>query len=152
LTLSDSFPRSAKMNQSAWLQRAWINQVRPQHTAIFIALLIAVFSLLQVSAIAQLKEVRRVLIFSDLGASASPAIAQMEQAVYAGLQESPYQIELYDESLDTTLFPDEASQRRVRDWYIHKYEERKPDLIITVGPASLRFVIETHETSYPNIP
>jgi PAS domain S-box-containing protein len=76
----------------------------------------------------------------------------MDQAIYAGLQDSPYQIELYNESLETTLFSDDASQRELRDSYLRKYEHRKPDVIIAVGPASLKFMIDTHERSFPNIP
>ena len=61
----------------------------------FMVFLVAAFFLLQPAAVAQLKEVRRVLIFNDLGPVASPAIAVMDQAIYTRLQESPYQIELY---------------------------------------------------------
>ena len=112
----------------------------------------SVLLLLQPAAVAQTKDVRRVLIFNDLGTVASPGIAAMDQAINAGLEESPYQIELYNESLETTLFSDEASQRQIRDSYIRKYQNRKPDVIITVGAASLRFMIETHERAFPNIP
>jgi signal transduction histidine kinase/ABC-type uncharacterized transport system substrate-binding protein len=96
--------------------------------------------------------VRRVLIFNDFGSISSPGIATLDQAIAAGLASSPYQIELYNENLEATLFPDDASQHRFREWYIHKYADRKPDVIITVGPASLRFMIESHERSFPNIP
>ena len=50
------------------------------------------------------------------------------------------------------MFPDEPSQRRFREWYIRKYADRKPDVIITVGPASLKFMVEVHQKSFPNIP
>jgi PAS domain S-box-containing protein len=99
-----------------------------------------------------MKPVRRVLILNDLGTLSSPGFALVDQAIHGGLQSSQYQIELYNESLETTLFSDEASQRRLRDWYIRKYHERKPDVIIAVGIASLKFMIETHETSFPKIP
>jgi PAS domain S-box-containing protein len=70
----------------------------------------------------------------------------------AALQESPYQIELYSEDLEATLFPDEAVQRQFREWYIRKYRDRKPDLIIAVGLEPLRFMAASHETSFSNIP
>ncbi len=76
----------------------------------------------------------------------------LDQEIAAGLATSPYQIEFYSENLEATLFPDNASQHRIRDWYIRKYADRKPDLIITVGPASLEFMVESHETSFPNTP
>ncbi len=100
----------------------------------------------------QIKAVRRVLIFNDFSRIASPGISILDQEIAAGLATSPYQIELYSENLEVTLFPDEASQDRFREWYIRKYADRKPDLIITVGPASLKFMVESHEKSFPNTP
>ena len=98
------------------------------------------------------KSVRRVLIFNDFSYVSSPGIANIDQAIAADLANSTYQIELYNETLESTLFSDDTTQHRFRDWYIRKYSDRRPDLIITVGPASLRFMIESHESSFPNIP
>ena len=98
------------------------------------------------------KSVRRVLIFNDFHSVSSPGIAILDQAIATGLANSTYQVELYNETLESALFSDDATQHRFRDWYIRKYSDRKPDLIITVGPASLRFMIESHESSFPNIP
>jgi signal transduction histidine kinase len=100
----------------------------------------------------QIKAVRRVLIFNDFSSISSPGIAALDQEIVSGLAISPYQIELYNESLEATLFPDEASQHKFDEWYIRKYADRKPDVIITVGPASLKFMVESHEASFPNTP
>ena len=81
------------------------------------------------------KSVRRVLIFNDFHSVSSPGVAILDQAIATGLANSTYQVELYNETLESTLFSDDATQHRFRDWYIRKYSERKPDLIITVGPA-----------------
>lgn len=98
------------------------------------------------------KEVRRVLIFNVYNPLASPGVALMDQAIVAGLQEAPYQIELYSEEMESALFPDETSQREFREWYVRKYRDRKPDVIIAVGPDPLRFLAESHEQAFPNIP
>jgi signal transduction histidine kinase/ABC-type uncharacterized transport system substrate-binding protein len=100
----------------------------------------------------QTKTVRRILIFNDFSSVSSPGIAALDQAIAAGLESSQYQIELYNENLEATLFSDEASQRRFREWFIQKYADRKPDVIITAGPTSLKFMVESHERSFPNIP
>jgi PAS domain S-box-containing protein len=97
------------------------------------------------SAGAQLKQTRRVLIINDLGIVSSPGFAEIDQAIFSGLQNSPYQIELYQESLQLTFFPDEASRRSFRGSLIRKYSERKPDLIIAAGSESLKFIAESHE-------
>jgi signal transduction histidine kinase/ABC-type uncharacterized transport system substrate-binding protein len=129
-------------------------RISPQQGARFALVLVVVagFLFLQ-SLLAQPHTiVRRVLLFNDFGSISSPGVAILDQTIAAGLASSPYQIELYSENLEATLFPDEASQHRFREWYILKYADRKPDVIITVGPASLRFMIESHEGSFPNIP
>ncbi len=115
-------------------------------------IVLATFFLPQVIVAQHTKPVRRVLIFNDFGSISSPGIVALDQAIAAGLTSSPYQIELYNENLEATLFPDEASQRRFREWYIRKYIDRKPDVIVTVGPASLMFMVESHERSFPNTP
>ena len=106
----------------------------------------------QPAASASVKQVRRVLILNVMGPLSSPGVALMDEAIVADLQKSPYQIELYSEDLEATLFPDEATQRQFREWYIRKYRDRKPDVIIAVGLEPLRFMVESHEPFFSNIP
>ena len=104
------------------------------------------------SAGAQLRQTRRVLLINDLGIVSSPGFAEVDQAIFSALQNSPYQIELYQESLQLTFFPDEASQLAFRESLIHKYSQRKPDLIIAAGSASLKFVAESQESLIRDTP
>src|SRR5271157_714275 len=97
------------------------------------------------TAVSPMREVRRVLIINDLGIISSPGFAEIDQAVLTGLQKSPYRIELYEESLDLTLFPDRVSQDRFREEIIQKYSARKPDLIIAAGPVSLKFIATLYD-------
>jgi PAS domain S-box-containing protein len=91
------------------------------------------------------REVRRVLIINDLGIISSPGFSEVDQAVLTGLQKSSYRIELYEESLDVTLFTDRVSQDRFREEIIQKYLARKPDVIIAAGPESLKFIAELYD-------
>src|SRR5436190_11315539 len=59
------------------------------------------------SAGAQLRQTRRVLVINDLGIMSSPGFAEVDQAILTALQNSPYQIELYEENLQLTFFPEE---------------------------------------------
>ncbi len=113
---------------------------------------VIIFLLTQTIASHAQKSVRRVLIINDFDSTSSPGIALLDHAIVTGLETSPYQIELYHETIESTLFPDEASQRSIRDWYAQKYSSRIPAVIITVGPASLRYMLESHESSFPNTP
>jgi PAS domain S-box-containing protein len=114
--------------------------------------LAAAFFLLSGPAEAQVKQVRRVLILNDLGIISSPGFTEIDQAIFAGLQESPYRIEFYHESLQLTLFPDEASQRSSREDFVRKYSSRKPDVIITSGSASFKFIAESQESFLRDTP
>jgi PAS domain S-box-containing protein len=113
---------------------------------------LGIFLFLQCPVAAQVNQVRRVLIIDDLGAISSRGFAEIGQAIFLGLQKSPYQIELYQESLQVTLFPDEILQREFRKEFVQKYSGRKPDVIITVGSASLKFIAELHERFVQDTP
>ena len=97
------------------------------------------------------KEVRRVLILHSLGFS-SPASIRVDEEIRAALDNSPYQIELYEETLQGILFSDPASQREVRSGLIRKYRDRRPDIVIAVAPAPIRFMAESHDEFGPNTP
>jgi len=109
------------------------------------SLLLLFLFLIHGVAEAQLKPIRRVLVLNDLGIISSPGFAEVDQALFAGLQKSPYQIEFYEESLELTLFPDQVSQRRIREGLIQRYSGRKLDVIIAAGSDSLKFIAESHE-------
>jgi signal transduction histidine kinase len=107
--------------------------------------------LFQSGSNAQLKQVRRVAVFYELGLS-SPAVALLDHEMRATLENSDYQIELYPEFMETTLFDDPADQQKIRESYIRKYQNRRPDLIIALGPSPLLFLVDSHEKFFANIP
>jgi PAS domain S-box-containing protein len=94
---------------------------------------------------------RRILILNEVNAS-YPAIALIDDAIRESLQESKYRIEIYREYMDTALFSSEADQKLIRDFYIRKYQDRRPDVIITVGSTPLRFMAEKHRKYFAGIP
>jgi PAS domain S-box-containing protein len=97
------------------------------------------------------KEVRRILILNEANPS-YPAIPIINQGIQTALNDSPYHVEFYSEYFDTLLFPDPAVQQEFRDFYLRKYQNRKPDVIITVGPSPLRFMQEVHQRAFPGVP
>jgi PAS domain S-box-containing protein len=100
---------------------------------------------------AQVKPVRRVLIVYEIGLS-SPSVSVLDQQIRAVLEDSPFQIELYREYLETTLFSDPKAQKEIREGYIHKYRDRPPDVVITLGSSPLRFLVNSHKTSFKGVP
>jgi len=113
--------------------------------------LLASFLLLHHIAGAQVKPIRRILILNEVGPS-FPIIKLIDQGIRSGLDNSPYKLEFYHEYLEATLFPDPADQKTFREFYIRKYKNRMPDLIITVGPHPLEFMVETHKRFFPGVP
>src|SRR5689334_19811844 len=104
---------------------------------------VALLLILQGLATSQIKPIRRVLIFHEVGPS-YPAVGVFDEGFKSGIANSRYQLEFYTEFLDAILFPDSKDQRRFRDFYIRKYEHRQPDVIITFGPSPLKFMEEAH--------
>src|SRR5262249_40349864 len=72
--------------------------------------------------------------------------------ILAGLQKSPYRIELYVESLQFTLFPDEAFRHHFHEEFERKYSSRKPDVVIAAGLASFKFIAESNGNFLERIP
>jgi PAS domain S-box-containing protein len=95
--------------------------------------------------------IRRVLILYEVGTS-YPGINLIDQGIRAALDASPYKLEVYREYMDALLFPDPADQQRFREFYIRKYQNRKPDIIITVGPLPLKFMAERRDEAFPGVP
>ncbi len=109
------------------------------------------FFLMQGLASAQLQPARRILILNEVNPS-YPATALINGGIQTALSDSPYRLEFYFEHFDTILFPDPATQQEFRDFYVRKYRNRQPDLIITVGSSPLKFMRQVHENAFPGVP
>jgi PAS domain S-box-containing protein len=118
-----------------------------------LAVFVLVLSLLVVQGVAaaQVQATRRILILNE-GNPSYPAMRIINQGIQTALSNSPYRLELYSESLDAGLFPDPTVQQEFRDFYIRKYQNRQPDVIITVGPTALKFMQEAHQRAFPGVP
>jgi signal transduction histidine kinase len=121
-----------------------------RHGWVAVAALAAIFLSHPIGA-EPLKEIRRILILNEVGTS-YPGIAIINEGIQAALNDSPYRLEFYSEYMDTGLFPDPADQQEFRDFYLRKYQNRKPHVIITVGPSALKFMKEVHQTAFPGVP
>jgi signal transduction histidine kinase len=97
------------------------------------------------------KAVRRVLFINSLGPS-YPYTARIDEAINTVIEKSPYQIELYHEYLETVLFPEPSTQQEFREWYIRKYRDRRPDVIVAIGLSAIRFMSDSYEQFFPDTP
>src|SRR5262245_39085720 len=99
---------------------------------------------------AQRKPVRKVLIVYEVNPM-YPAIRLIDEGIQGALENSPYELEVYREYLDTILLPEAATQQEIRAFLMRKYRNRRPDVIITAGPGPLRFMMESRDTAFPGV-
>jgi PAS domain S-box-containing protein len=122
--------------------------LKRSHLPKLVPLVLLTCLVFQKDAGAQLKETRRVLILNELGSD----VDVIDKEIFDALGKSPYHIEFYIEGLDTNLFPGNDSQHQFADWYLAKYRDRKPDLIVAVGPSPVALMAESHQVFAPNTP
>jgi PAS domain S-box-containing protein len=113
--------------------------------------LLLCFLLLPAISSAQTKPVKRVLVFYEVGLS-SPTVGLVDQELRSALAMWPCQFEFYNEYFETILFPDPGMQQEMRDWYIRKYRDRRPDVIIALDPSPLKFLVDSHDKFFTDIP
>src|SRR5712664_722498 len=114
-----------------------VDSIRPRRLGIAV---LASCVLFQPAAGREVKEIRRVAVFYELHL-ASPAVALADREMRDALEDSHYQIDLYPEYLETTLFDDSADHQQFRESYIRKYQNRRPDLIIALGPSEWVWIV-----------
>jgi PAS domain S-box-containing protein len=93
----------------------------------------------------------RLLILYEAGTT-YPAVNLIDQGIRDVLDTSPDKLETYREYMDTFLFPEPTDQQQFRDFYIRKYKNRRPDVIITAGPSPLKFMVESHTKFFSGVP
>ncbi len=100
----------------------------------------------------QIKPTKRVLVFNEFGTYV-PGVALALSEIRSSLSEqSEYKVDLFDESLDTSLFPEKTSQEEIWASYVHKYRDKKPDIIVALGPTPIKFLAQSRATFFPDVP
>ena len=95
---------------------------------------------------------RHVLVFYEQGRS-SAAVTLLDHEIREVLEEqTTYHIDLYVEYVETNLFIDPVSQQKIREWYLQKYRNYQPDVIIAAGNTPIHFIIHAHQKSFPGVP
>lgn len=146
---------SSKLSSSNYIACSFTSRI--QHRPVestgrqFMYFLFALSLLFHSSALAQTKPIRRVLILNEAG-TAYPGINLVDQGLRVALDNAPYKIEYYREYMETVLFPEQVEQQRFREFVLSRYRNRRPDVIVTVGPSPLKFMIEVHKKFFPDIP
>ena len=118
----------------------------------YAAFLILSLTLLCTTLPANAQQHRRVLVLYEQGISYASA-GLIDREIHSVLEgQSKYHIDFYIEYLDAHLFRDSASEEVLRDWYLQKYEDIKPDVILAAGAAPIQFMTNVHDKYFSGIP
>jgi PAS domain S-box-containing protein len=101
---------------------------------------------------AEPREIKRVLVlFSEY--ESNPNLDVAEQGIQEVFRANNlFDVELYSEYLDLSRFPNPSYARLVAEFLRRKYSATKIDLLITVYPSALDFLLEWRSTLFPAVP
>jgi signal transduction histidine kinase len=95
---------------------------------------------------------KNVLIITEVGNTHRAAATITESLLSSLSTNQDYQVEFYNENLDTPAFADEASQDRLEKLLVEKYQGRKIDVVVAMGPRPIMFTSRFASTFFPGIP
>jgi len=94
---------------------------------------------------------RQVLVLFDED-NDLPGLAAINRSLREGLRGREPGITFYSESLQLSQFDEEGYDVEMRDYFAHKYANKKLDLIVTVMEPSLDFILRHRDTLFTGVP
>ena len=77
----------------------------------------------------------------------------MTQQIVSGVERTTGRdVEFFSESLDLLSLPDRPSLAETRDWLVKKYGDRKLEVVVAVGPDTIRFLVDYGRTLFLGVP
>ena len=134
-----------------WRTKCPLGERRRRRISPLLAL-VALALLIGSSASAQVPRKRNVLILNEVGVSHS-LTNLMTQQVIAGVQQTPGRnVEVFSENLDLLSLPGKPSLLEMRDWLAKKYGNGKLDVVIAVGPDTIKFLSDYADVLFLGVP
>jgi len=90
-------------------------------------------------------------MFVDVGQSHPGSLAATNQVLEALHSDPRFHVEFYEENLDAMYHPDDWATYQ-GNLVAKKYSGRKIDLMLLVGPYSIRFMTEPSRALFPDVP
>jgi signal transduction histidine kinase len=120
---------------------------------------VSLFSLLLVlalmggfSASAQVPVKRDVLILNEVGLSHSLTDVMTREIVNGVESARDPAVEFYSESLDSLSLSGKPSLPETRDWLTKKYAGTKLEVVVAIGPDTIKFVADYADNIFPGVP
>src|SRR5215470_9369243 len=96
---------------------------------------------------------RRVLMLYPYNNSFPAGVITGDAARKQLIAKSPSRLELYADFLDLARFPGEQHEERTAQYLAEKYaDDKKPDVVVTLGPEALRFILKHRDAIAPMTP
>jgi len=108
--------------------------------------------LISANAAAQAPPKKNVLILNEVGLSHS-LTDLMTQGIVGGVQSTAGRnVEFFSESLDLISFPDGPSPPEMRDWLNRKYGDHQLEVVVAIGPDTIKFLADYGRTLFLGLP
>jgi PAS domain S-box-containing protein len=117
----------------------------------FISFFIVWSWLTAVSAVGDEKD-RFVVVLYPEASNGSPGSLLADQSIRATFANASQHIEVHNEYLDLSRFPDERYQRDRAEFLRRKYAEQKVDLVLAGMASALEYAIEYRDDVFPRVP
>ena len=110
------------------------------------------FALISASASAQVRSKKDVLILNEVGISHALTDVVTQQIVSGVERTANRDVEFFSESLDLLSLPDRPSLTETRDWLVKKYSGRKLEVVVAVGPDTIKFLVDYGHSLFLGVP
>src|SRR5580704_11740797 len=104
------------------------------------------------SASAQVPVKRDVLILNEVGLSHSLTDVMTREIVNGVESARDPAVEFYSESLDSLSLSGKPSLPETRDWLTKKYAGTKLEVVVAIGPDTIKFVADYADNIFPGVP
>ena len=98
------------------------------------------------------QETKKILMLYGHDPNTPGAIAFAQQFKLVLNEQFHNRVEIYDEFLDLTRFPDFDRSPQLARYFASKYQRFRPDAIVTEGTRALRFATEQLGSLFPGVP
>jgi signal transduction histidine kinase len=110
------------------------------------------FALMTANAFARVFQNQNVLILNEVGLSHSLTDIMTQQIISGVQRMTGPNVEFFSESLDLLSLPGRPSPLEMRDWLAKKYDGHRLEVVVAVGPDTIKFLADYGRTLFSEVP
>ncbi len=140
------------MLDNSWRTKLLLGNERQWRWITLLSVLVVFLFLIEPNALAQVSAKKDVLILNEVGLSHALTNEVTQQIVTGVEQMTGRQVELYSENLDFISLPNNPSLTETRDWLTKKYGGHQTDVVVAVGPDTIKFLSDYSDVLFRDVP